>query len=56
MRDHVDAQGLEVEHLSWRAFFLDNLVPVMIGNVIGGAVMAGAVYWLVYLRDTPARS
>ena len=56
VRDHVDVQGLEVEHLSWSAFFLDNLVPVTIGNVIGGAVMVGAVYWLVYLRDTPAGS
>jgi formate transporter len=56
VRDHVDVQGIEVEHLSWSAFFLDNLLPVTIGNVIGGAVMVGAVYWLVYLRDTPVRS
>lgn len=27
-----------------------NLVPVTIGNVIGGGVLVGAVYWFVYLR------
>ena len=28
-----------------------HLLPVTIGNVIGGAVMVGAVYWFVYLRE-----
>ena len=36
--------------LTWNAFLLDNLLPVSVGNVIGGAVMVGAVYWFVYLR------
>lgn len=31
--------------------FLGNLVPVTIGNVIGGALLVGAVYWFVYLRN-----
>lgn len=30
--------------------FVANLIPVTIGNVIGGAVMVGIVYWFVYLR------
>jgi formate/nitrite transporter len=40
------------EHgLTWGRFLLDNLVPVTAGNLIGGAVMVGAIYWLVYLRS-----
>jgi formate/nitrite transporter len=39
-----------VGHLTWARFFAANLLPVTIGNVIGGAVMVGAVYWFVYLR------
>lgn len=35
--------------LSW-AFFGHNLLPVVIGNVIGGGALVGGVYWLVYLR------
>jgi formate transporter len=30
--------------------FVANLLPVTIGNVIGGAVMVGVVYWFIYLR------
>jgi formate/nitrite transporter len=31
-------------------FFVGNLLPVTIGNILGGAVMVGFVYWFVYLR------
>ena len=30
--------------------FVGNLVPVTIGNIIGGTLLVGVVYWLVYLR------
>jgi formate transporter len=33
--------------------FVSNLVPVTIGNIIGGALLVGAVYWFVYLRGRP---
>jgi formate transporter len=36
--------------LTWTAFLVDNLLPVTIGNVIGGGGLVGAVYWFVYLR------
>jgi formate transporter FocA len=42
--------------LTWGNFFLNNLLPVTLGNIIGGAGLVGAVYWFVYLRHTvPAR-
>jgi formate/nitrite transporter len=44
----------DLANLTWGSFFLDNLLPVTIGNVIGGALLVGAVYWFVYLR--PGRS
>ena len=31
-------------------YFVGNLVPVTIGNIIGGGVLIAAVYWLTYLR------
>jgi formate transporter len=31
-------------------FFVRNLLPVTIGNIIGGAVMVGLAYWFAYLR------
>lgn len=38
------------DDLTWQRFVTRNLVPVTIGNVIGGAVLVGLVYWFVYLR------
>jgi formate transporter len=40
--------------LTWPAFFL-SLVPVTLGNIIGGGVLVGGVYWFIYLRPERAR-
>ncbi len=34
--------------------FVGNLVPVTIGNIIGGSILVGAVYWTAYLRQDRA--
>jgi len=34
--------------------FVSNLVPVTIGNILGGGVMVAAVYWFIYLRKNHA--
>lgn len=52
---HVDpafvaAHAAEPDVLSWSRFFVTNLVPVTIGNLIGGTLLVGLVYWFVYLR------
>jgi formate/nitrite transporter len=36
--------------LTWGNFFINNLIPVTLGNIVGGAGMVGLVYWFVYLR------
>jgi len=38
--------------ITW-ARFAGNLVPVIAGNLVGGSVLVGLVYWVIYLR--PAR-
>lgn len=37
-------------------FVVKNLVPVTIGNIIGGAVFVGALYWFAYLRKPSTSS
>ena len=32
------------------AAFLGNLIPVTLGNIVGGGVLVAAVYWLIYRR------
>ncbi len=39
-----------INALNWTAMFTDNLIPVTLGNIIGGAGFVGLVYWFVYLR------
>ena len=33
------------------AGFLANLVPVTLGNIVGGGVFVALVYWLIYLNQ-----
>ena len=45
--------GLAAEGLTVGSFLLKNLLPVTLGNIVGGAGIVGVGYWLVYLRHTP---
>ncbi|MCF8450585.1 MAG: formate transporter FocA [Taibaiella sp.] len=38
--------------INWNNFFVNNLLPVTIGNLAGGAGLVGLVYWFVYLRKS----
>jgi formate transporter len=44
----------DYRRLTWERFLVDNLLPVTLGNITGGGVLVGIVYWLVFLR--PMRS
>lgn len=41
---------LDYPTLTWSAFLWKNLLPVSLGNVLGGVGLVGLVYWFVYLR------
>lgn len=45
--------GISVQGLNVINFFLHCIIPVTIGNIIGGAGIVGCGYWLGYLRHTP---
>ena len=38
------------ENLTWANFFKVNLLPVTLGNIVGGAGFVGIFYWLIYSR------
>ncbi len=46
----IGKTAADYSNLTWPNFFIKNLLPVTVGNIIGGAVLVGAVYWFVYLR------
>ena len=41
----------KLNHLNWETFFINNLIPVTLGNIVGGGIFVAAVYWFVYIRS-----
>jgi formate transporter FocA len=46
----IGKTAADYPNLTIQGFLVNNLLPVTIGNIIGGAVMVGIVYWFIYLR------
>jgi formate/nitrite transporter len=45
---HVSAMTLD--NLTVSGFLFNNLLPVTLGNIIGGSVFVGLFYWFIYIR------
>ena len=45
-------QGFDSHALGWIPFVWKNLLPVTIGNIIGGGIFVGMSYWSAYLRPS----
>ena len=50
----IGKKASDYPSLSWQNFLVYNLLPVTVGNLIGGVVLVGLVYWFVYLRPKPS--
>jgi formate/nitrite transporter len=46
----IGKTAADFPYLTWGNFLFANLIPVTVGNVIGGSVMVGLVYWFIYIR------
>lgn len=42
--------NIKVDYLNSFNLFIKNLLPVTIGNIIGGSICVGVVYWYIYLK------
>lgn len=49
----IDKSPADFASLTWDNFIFSNLIPVTLGNIVGGSVLVAAVYWFVYLRRKP---
>ena len=45
----AQSAGVAVESLTWGNYFLNNMIPVTLGNIVGGAAV-GFTYWFSFLR------
>jgi formate/nitrite transporter len=49
----VELSGVSQEMLSnltWSGFFINNLIPVTLGNIVGGGLFVGIAYWYSYKK------
>lgn len=38
----------KIANLNWTSFFLNNELPVSLGNIVGGGIMVACYYWFIY--------
>ena len=50
--DAAAEAGIDFSAVTVANMFGKNLLPVTIGNIIGGAICVGCTYWFIYLRKT----
>ncbi|WP_297281292.1 formate/nitrite transporter family protein [uncultured Anaerococcus sp.] len=53
VREYLAASGLSeaaLSGLNWTSFFTKNLIPVTLGNIIGGGIFVGLAYWLAFRK------
>lgn len=51
---YAAAATADISGLTWGNFFLNNLLPVTLGNIVGGVVLVGVFYWFIYLKKNKA--
>lgn len=47
----ITSLNLDITQLTWSRFLFSNLLPVTIGNILGGSLFVGLIYFLVYRRS-----
>lgn len=47
----LGVKGEALNNLSWSSFVLNNLIPVSLGNFVGGAICVASIYWLVFKKS-----
>ena len=48
--EKMAGKHIDLSLLTWKGFFVNNLIPVTLGNIVGGVILVGIMFWFVYLR------
>lgn len=54
LAEKVGGVTVNMDRLNWPGFVWYNLIPVTLGNIVGGVFLVGLAYWWVYLRGSRA--
>lgn len=52
----IELSSQHFSSLTWSNYFIRNLLPVTIGNIIGGGLFVGLAYWFIYLSKWTKKS
>ena len=50
---YAELSGLSqdaLHSLTWSGFAVHNLIPVTLGNIVGGGIFVGMAYWYAYKK------
>ena len=42
---------LGAEGVNWSTIIINNLIPVTLGNIVGGAIFVACIYWFTFLKE-----
>ncbi len=43
--------NIDISNLNFINFFIKNLIPVTLGNIVGGLILIGLLYYFAYLKE-----
>ena len=46
----ISGKTIDLANLTWMDFVVKNLIPVTIGNIIGGGILVAFIYWFIFER------
>jgi len=46
----IGVSDAAIDGLTWSGFFIDNLVPVTLGNIVGGCFFVSLAYFIAYRK------
>jgi len=52
--DQVAAVGPNLANLGWVTMWTNNIIVVTIGNIVGGMLFVGVLYWIAFRKDIEA--
>jgi len=48
--EKMAGKTINLSQLTWKGFVINNQIPVILGNVVGGVILVGIMFWFTYLR------
>lgn len=54
--DMANIPGHPALNTTWNEFLIDNLIPVTLGNIAGGAILVAGIYAFIYSRSKTAKT